>query len=112
MVSQELSEGISETLDILKHMDKEYIDKIPQKFKDFLEKNKSVNYIPNLDHSKKIDEMNLKNKTKDILAIIYLKYWCNSEKKLEYMKLLNENERKYQEYLKEKYNPNIFRKIR
>ena len=32
MVSIELSEGISEALDILNHIDKAYTDKIPEKF--------------------------------------------------------------------------------
>ena len=111
MVSLEFSEGISETLDILNHMDRMYIDKIPRKFIEFLEKNKSANYISNLDHSKKLNEMNLKEKTKDILATIYMNYWCTPQQKAEYSELLKENERKYQERLREKYNPdNIFKK--
>ena len=36
MVSVEFSDGISETLDILNHMEKTYIDKIPRKFLEFL----------------------------------------------------------------------------
>lgn len=111
MVSAEFREGISETLEILNHMDKVYTDKIPRKFKEFLENNKSVKYISNLDHSKKINEMHLKEKTKDILATIYMNYWCTHQEKLDYNNLLNENESKYQEQLREKYNPNnVFRK--
>lgn len=106
MVSIELSEGITETLDVLNHMEKTYTEKIPKKFKEFLEKNKSESYIPNLDHSRKINEMDLKEKTKDILAIIYMNYWCTSEQKLNYTNLLKKNEEKYQERLREKYNPN------
>ena len=110
MSSLEFSEGVTETLDILNHMDKSYTDKIPKKFKDFLEENKSDSYIPNLDNSKKIKEMNLKEKTKDILATIYMNYWCNAEQKENYIKTLKQNEEKYQEELKEKYNPdNIFK---
>ena len=60
MVTSQFSEGISEVLDILKHMDLEYTEKIPKDFMDFLEENKSTTYIPELDHSKKIDEMELK----------------------------------------------------
>lgn len=106
MNSLEFSEGITETLDILNHMDKSYTDKIPKKFKDFLEKNKSDSYTPHLDHSKKIKEMNLKEKTKDILATIYMNYWCDAEQKENYIKKLTQNEEKYQEELREKYNPN------
>ena len=111
MGSVEFNESISETLDILKHIEKSYIDKIPRKFIEFLEKNKSSKYISNLDHSKKLYEMNLKEKTKDILATIYIKYWCTPQQKTNYINLLNENEEKYQEELKAKYNvDNIFRK--
>lgn len=106
MVSRELSEGISETIDILSHMDKTYIDKIPKKFIEFLENNKTANYISNLDHSKKINEMNVKEKTKDILAIIYLMYWCDNDKKSDYARLVKHNNEKHQQELREKYNPN------
>lgn len=110
MVSIEFSEGISETLDILEYMDTEYKSKIPKKFMDFLEKNKSVTYVSKVDYSKKLNEMNLKEKTKDILATIYMNYWCNSEQKLNYRNLLKLNEEKYQEELKEKYDfHNLFK---
>ncbi len=104
MVSVEFSEGITETLDILGHMDKTYIDKIPRKFIEFLENNKSTSYISNLDHSKKLNEMSLKEKTKDLLAILYLKYWCAEQEESDFSNLLRENEIKYQDELKEKYN--------
>lgn len=104
MVNVEFSEGISETLDILNHLDKVYTDKIPEKFKNFLDKNKSSSYIPKLDHSKKINEMNLKESTKDILTTIYIKYWATAEERSKYTKLLIENEKKYQEELRKKYN--------
>lgn len=111
MVSAELSESISETLDILSHMEKSYTDKISKGFKEFLENNKSVNYISKLDHSKKINEMNLKEKTKNILATIYMSYWCTQQEKLNYNDLLKENEKKYQIEQKEKYNPdNMFKR--
>lgn len=111
MVGTELSEGISETLDILNHMDKTYIDRIPKKIIEFLNNNKSADYVSNLDHSKKINEMNLKEKTKDILAIIYMNYWCDLQEKANYSKLLKQNEYSYQEVLREKYNSdNIFKK--
>lgn len=111
MVSIEFSEGISETLDILNHMEKTYTDRIPKKFMEFLNNNQLDNYISKLDHSKKINEMNLKEKTKDILATIYMNYWCNSQQKANYSNILKQNENNYQEKLREKYNPdNIFKK--
>ena len=55
--------------------------------------------------------MNLKEKTKDIMAIMYMNYWCSDKEKSDYFKILSQNEKKYQEKLREKYNPNnIFKK--
>ncbi|MBR0427547.1 MAG: hypothetical protein IJK18_05055 [Clostridia bacterium] len=111
MVSIEFSEGITETLDILNHMSSSDVNKISKKFMDFLERNKSKDYVPNLDHSKKLYEMDLKQKTKAILATIYLNYWCDEEQKEEYTKILKENEKKYQKELREKYSTdNIFKR--
>lgn len=111
MVSVELSESITETLDILEHMEKSYVDKIPKKFKNFLEQNKSLTYKPQLNHTENLKDMKLKDKTKNILATIYVNYWCNEKQKEDYIKLLKENEIKYQEELKEKYNTdNLFKK--
>ena len=105
MVNTQLKESISETLDILQHMDNVYIEKIPKEFTNFLYQNKSTDYIPNLDHTKKINEMNLKEQTKDLLAIIYMMYWCSEEERAEYIELLQKNEKKYQNEINEKYNP-------
>ena len=105
MVSDEYSEAITETLDILKHTRKEDVDKISSKFMDFLNANASKTYKPELDHTKKIKDMQLKRKTKAILAIIYKKFWCNSEKQEQFNRVLKENEIKRENELREKYNP-------
>ena len=105
MVSIEYSEAITETLDILKHTRKEDVDKISSRFMDYLKANASKTYKPELDHTKKIKDMQLKRKTKAILAIIYKKFWCNSEKQMEFNEILKENEINHQKELREKYNP-------
>lgn len=110
MVSVAYSEAAVEALDILKHTRKEDVNKIPKKFIEFLENNKSKTYIANLDHTKTIKEMELKPKTQALLGLIYLKYWANEEEKLEFRKKARENEFNYQKELNEKYNPdNLFK---
>jgi hypothetical protein len=110
MVSVEYSEAITETLDILKHTKKEDVDKISSKFIDFLNANASKTYKPELDHTKNIKDMQLKHKTKAILAIIYKKYWCDSEKQEQFNRVLKENEIKREKELRKKYNPdNLFK---
>ena len=112
MVSAEYSEAISEVLDILQNSDESIVKRIPQKLIEFWEKNKSLSYIPNLDHNKTINEMDLKDKTRDIITMIYLECLCDTDEKKDIKKVLIKNEEKYQEKLRNKYNPdNIFKKI-
>lgn len=49
MVSVAYSEAAVEVLDILKHTREEDVNKIPKKFIEFLENNKSKTYIADLD---------------------------------------------------------------
>jgi hypothetical protein len=106
MLSIEYSEAISETLDILNHTRKEDIDKIPLKFMEFLKENASKTYRPELDHTQNIKDMQLKVKTKAILAIIYRNFWCDSEQQKEFDNILKNNEIQYQKELREKYYSN------
>lgn len=109
-MTKEFSEAITETLDILQHMDKEYTDRISPRFKKFLEDNQSTTYKPNLDHSKDLKDMNISEKTKNILAILYMNYWCDEANKEKYKMILKENEKSYQKEIKAKYNTdNLFK---
>ena len=111
MVSIEYSEAIVEVLEILQYSDDNIIKKIPKKLIEFWQRNKSTTYKPNLDHSKSINEMDLKKKTKSIISMIYLNYLCDDEEKNNIKLILKDNEEKYQQKLREKYNPdNIFKK--
>ena len=75
------------------------------KFKEFLKKNSLSNYKPNFDYSLGLDKIELKHTTKLLLAMIYRNYICSKEERLEYDKILYQNEETYQKYLREKYNP-------
>jgi len=106
MFSNEYGEAAVEVLDILDNTNKSDVDKIPLNFIKFLVKIASEDYKVNLDHSKTINEMNLKEKTKEILGVIYINWWCDKKDKENYMKQIKELEIKRQEEIKEKYNPN------
>ena len=106
MINKEYSIAISKTLEILNHTKKEDINKISSKFLEFLHNNASKDYIPSLDFSKPLKEMNLDSKTIGILSIINKKYWCNYTERKAFEEKLKQNEIKYQKDLKEKYNSN------
>ena len=106
MFNNEYGEAAVEVLDILDNTNKSDVAKIPTSFIKFLVDNASEDYRVNLDHSKLISEMNLKEKTKEILGVIYINWWCDKKDKENYTKQIKELEVKRQEEIKEKYNPN------
>lgn len=101
-----------EILEILKYMDKIYVDKIPKELIKFFEENKANNYSFKFDSTVELDKQNLNDNTLALLAMLNLNYWCESEKhKKELISRYNDNEKKYQEKLHEKYNSdNLFKK--
>ena len=111
MENVRFSEGITEVVEILKMIDEVYTETLPEKFKKFLNDNKSTSYKPDFDNTKELKDWNIKEETKNLLGIIYLNYWATEDEKNEYMKLLSGNEKKYQKVINEKYNTdNLFRK--
>lgn len=101
-----------EILEILKHMDKVYVDKIPKKLIDFFKENKANDYDFKYNSTVEIGQQKLNDNTLALLAMLNLNYWCDSEEhKKELIKKYTENEQKYQDELREKYNTdNIFKK--
>ena len=111
MVTKEFAEASAEINEILKYLPEEYVGKIPTKLRDFFKKVEDKEYITNIDQNKPLDEQDIKPKTQTLLTILYREYWCNEKEKAELDKILIENDRKYEEELREKYNPdNIFKK--
>lgn len=111
MTNIEYSEVIVEVLEILEYSDDNILEKIPKKLIKFWERNKSKTYKPNLDHNKSISEMNLKDKTKSILSMIYLNYLCNEEETKEISSIINHNEEIYQTELTKKHNAQHLEKV-
>ena len=111
MVSVEYSIAISEVLDILKHTNKEDVNKISPEFMSFLKENSFKEYISKFDYTNNIESLELSDKAIGILSVINSKFWCTPEQKENFKNILNNNENKYQAKLREKYNPDdIFKK--
>ena len=96
---------------LLKYMPKEYIEKLPKKLIDLIHSQSDVMYKIPIDVNKNLTEQNFSKKTKDIIAVLKYNYWSTEDEKVALRNIFNENEKKYQEMLMEKYNPNdIFKK--
>lgn len=102
---KESKQAYVEVLEILKHMDEKYVQKIPNKLIEFLNKNASKDYKFVLNKNIPFEEQVLKESTINILAMLNYNYWCEDEEHKRYLlNKYNENEIKYQQMLMEKYS--------
>ena len=90
---------------IISMMPMEMRNKINNSFINFIESNKSDNYVSNINPKKPIKEQNIKKETKEMLGIIYRDYLCSYEER---KKLIKEEQKEIiqiEEKLRQKYNP-------
>lgn len=103
--------AVSEVIEILNHTDKKIIEKIPQKFIDFLFENADKDYIPNIDFYDENWENSIQEDTQAILALLYRDYIVSEDEKMKLLKEEQEEKLKFEKELREKYNPdNIFKR--
>lgn len=100
-----------EILEIINYMGEEYKKKIPTKLLNYFEENKDSNYVYQLEKHKDKDIQIFSTETIGLLSMIEYKYWTKDNEKELLTNALIENEKKYQGYINEKYNPDkIFNK--
>ena len=111
-LSIDTRQAYSEVNEFLGLVTEEEKNQIPKKLRDFFREEKDIDYHKNIDPNIPIKEQNLKEETLSIIALLMLQYWYKEDdsKRQKLLEVLDENERKYQEELREKYNPdNIFK---
>ena len=92
----------SELYAILQMLGKEYIDKIPEKIYNTIEKRKDDTYNPIYNDMEEVLEGRVKRKTVSILALLDYNYFSTSETDRMYMRyILEEKESKYAKAKKE-----------
>lgn len=103
----------SEIDEFLELLDEKKRNEVPTKLREFFKKEKDNNYHKGIDPNISIKEQNLKKETLALIALLNLQYWCKDEKEKERLKqVYASNENRYQEELREKYNPNnIFKNV-
>ena len=94
-----------EILEIIKHMEQKYRDKIPIKLLKFFEENKDSSYEYNLNEIKEKQNEIFSQKTIELLAMLELKYLATETEKELLKEALEESDKIYQAELREKYNP-------
>lgn len=105
MVTKELSEAAVEFNCILKYTSEELKNKIPKKFLDFLRDIQSQSYKFKYDKTKKLNEQELKPKTRGLIALVYQDYLCNEADKKEYIQKSEKFFNEVKQLQRETYNP-------
>lgn len=110
-MEQDLSEVAVEINSIFDNMSLELLDKIPTQIQNFFRKIASSTYNFTYDTTKSLDEQDIKDKTRGVIAFLYRNYICNEDEKRTYnniyFKYLNAKEKEKRKL----YNPDaIFKK--
>ena len=108
----EMNDVCKEVFIILSYLDNQLLNKIPNRFLEFLTNQAAdSNYEFYINPNKDLDEQDISEESKDLLSLIYYSYIADENQKKEILKIWNETEIKYQEELSKKYNlDNIFNK--
>lgn len=89
--------AIAEVDYIIHHMNEFYLNKIPQKVRDYITIVKKKNIEIYVDPKIPLEKQELKEYTLYLLMILNLKYWCNDERRRDILAMMENNQRKYDE---------------
>ena len=105
-------EMYSEVYSILNMLGDEYKNKLPDNLIEMIKKEKQDSYDPKYDLNTEFQNLNIKKDTLAMIALFYLNYWCKTEEEKDSLiKILKENQEKYDSEIREKYNTdNLFKK--
>lgn len=83
MIEAIYMKALTEVYDIINHLEKEIYEKIPNSFISIVEENMDKNYKVNIDYEAGINNQELLPDTRAILSLIYRKFVCNEDERIE-----------------------------
>lgn len=110
-MSDKTKKVYSEVYAFLNIVSEEDRNKIPKKLKEMIEEEREKEYTPSYTFEIPIEEQEISDEAIAMIALLHLNYWCEDENEKERLnEIFNENEKKYQDEIREKYNPdNLFK---
>lgn len=103
---EEMNKRLTEVEYVLKNLNDEYRQRIPQEIWDYIETNKDKDYNFEYDNSKNLVEQNLSIDTISILTYINIEYLLDEEQKKEMLNLLRKDEAIAEQEKARLYNSN------
>lgn len=106
-ISKSARQAYSEVLAFLDVIDESLVQKVPQKLIEFFQKEKDKDYIKIFNPNVSIATQGVLEETLALIAFLNLKYWCDTpEEKERLMKIYRENEERYIQLEKQRYEEN------
>ena len=104
----EIERSYVEILEILKHVEPQYVQKIPLEVIEFFQENKDPEYQFVYDDSVSLIYQDILENTRNLLALLNVNYWCNNEEeKQELVNTYKQNDIKYTQAIEDtKVDPN------
>lgn len=99
----------TEVYEILKHVNKEDLKKIPREFIMMIKNNRDNYYEFRLEQNKNLEEQFLMRETKAILAYIFLNYWSTYKQKERIEKKFKQEIYKQEELKKNQYSIDVLK---
>ena len=110
-MTKEYRIALSEVNAILKLSSIEVIQNVPYKLRKYIVQNMDKTFKDNIDMSKNLENQDISNKAKNILALIYRDYLVSNEEKNKLIINEKQMQTERQKQIRELYNPdNIFKK--
>ena len=103
MIDEVYRNSLKEVYDVLENTDVELVNKIPNKFLNFIKENMNVNYITHINPNVEISKQPLLKETEAILSLIYRSYWLTDGEKQEFSERDKEQLIQKEEQRKAKY---------
>ena len=106
MADIQYANAYTEVLDILKYISKEDYEKIPKSKIKVFEENSNKNYSFTYDENKTLDEQNVSEIAKAIIAILFRDYWATKEQRYVIIKKQQKIKEQKQKELMAKFEQN------
>ena len=106
MADIQYANAYTEVLDILKYISKEDYEKIPKSKIKVFEENSNKNYHFTYDEYKTLDEQNVSEIAKMIIAILYRDYWATKEQRYIIIKKQREAREEQERQIRERIEQN------
>lgn len=107
-INYDMKYAYTEVYEILNNLSDEYRKKIPAKIYRIIKTERKLDYRPQIDFTKPLNQQPLKQETKDLIAYLYYYYWCtDTNKKADLIAKIENNIAKKKQIEKEKRRKEI-----